>query len=49
MKRFLALGALTVGLSPAGLSAQQAQDTTQLKELVVTANGASIWEASNRP
>src|SRR6187551_593364 len=39
MKRFLVLGALTVGLSPIGLSAQQAQDTTQLKELVVTANG----------
>jgi len=28
MKRFLVLGALTAGLSPAGLSAQQAQDTT---------------------
>jgi vitamin B12 transporter len=39
MKRVLVLGALTVGLLPAGLWAQQAQDTTQLKELVVTANG----------
>ena len=40
MKRFLVLGALTAGLSPAPVSAQQVQDTTRLKELVVTANGA---------
>ena len=35
MKRFLVLGALTAGLSPVAASAQQAQDTTRLKELVV--------------
>ncbi|MFL5512775.1 MAG: TonB-dependent receptor plug domain-containing protein, partial [Gemmatimonadales bacterium] len=40
MKNFLVLGALTAALSPAAVSAQQAQDTTRLKELVVTANGA---------
>src|SRR4051794_17819684 len=40
MKSLLVIGALGAAVSPAGVSAQQAQDTTRLKELVVTANGA---------
>src|SRR5215218_6152259 len=40
MRSLLVLGALTASLSPTAGLAQQPQDTTQLKELVVTANGA---------
>ena len=39
MKSSSRAGRITVALSPAAVSAQQAQDTTRLKELVVTANG----------
>ena len=40
MRSLLVLGALSALLSPAAALAQQPQDTIQLEELVVTANGA---------
>jgi vitamin B12 transporter len=40
MRSMLVVAALSSILSPAAAVAQQPQDTTQLKELVVTANGA---------